>query len=291
MIGVAGIKQNPCNFLLLKRCFSNSLSSLSFWEADKKGGYKTKIKQPPKDIIKDGLKDIKGELHKFKDEVVSKVQCDSLAGLEHGDYEIVWKFNDKSVVSSWIVTSDSNHNEGKSVSEFLLGANQKGIFRGQLSSEIPKDGVIKSTGYCNIRSPKNMISFKRERPYKWDLYTHLVLAVRGDGRTYQVILHMDRYFDVQWNDQYNYPLFTRGGPYWQITKIPFGKFFLSGKGRVQDKQEAVQLDRVSSLGITIADANPGPFSLEVDFIGLVYDENHVDTFEYEMFPVSTTVFC
>jgi len=106
-----------------------------------------------------------------------------------------------------------------------------------------------------------------------------------------VVLHMDRYYDVTWNDQYNYPLYTRGGPYWQITKIPFSKFFLSGKGRIQDKQEHIQMDKIASVGITIADSNPGQFNLEVDFIGVVYDETHADVFDYEMFPVSPSVFC
>jgi len=272
-----------------EKLFSTSLPFYNYWEVDKKGGYKTKIKKPSAELIKEGLSEMRGEFQKLKSEIVSKVSCDNLAMMLHGDYEVVWKFNNNDVVNSWIATSDSDHNEGKSKVEFLLGANQKGVFRGNINTDIPKDGVIKSAGYCNIRSPKNMISFKRVRPYEWDLYTHLLLAVRGDGRVYQVILHMDRYYDLQWNDQYNYPLYTRGGPYWQLTKIPFGKFYLSGKGRVQDKQEAPQLDRISSLGITIADSNPGTFNLEVDFIGLVYDANHVDTFEYEMYPVSPTV--
>jgi len=74
-------------------------------------------------------------------------------------------------------------------------------------------------------------------------------------------------------------------------QIPFSKFYLSAKGRIQDKQEAVQLDKVGSIGITIGDANPGPFNLEIDFIGLVYDENFTEKFEYELYPVSPSVFC
>lgn len=76
----------------------------------------------------------------------------------------------------------------------------------------------------------------------------------------------------------------------EIFQIPFSKFYLSAKGRVQDKQEAVQLDRVSTVGITIADSNPGPFELHIDYIGLIVDENHTDKFEYEMYEVPSYVF-
>lgn len=69
------------------------------------------------------------------------------------------------------------------------------------------------------------ISFKRPRPYEWTDYTHLLMKVRGDGRCYQVVINMDRDFDLQWNDQYNYPLYTRGGPYWQVAKARLSPFF------------------------------------------------------------------
>lgn len=73
-------------------------------------------------------------------------------------------------------------------------------------------------------------------------------------------------------------------------QIPFSKFYLSAKGRIQDKQEAIQLSHIRCLGITLADAVTGPFQLEIDYIAVVYDSAHPHTFEYEMYPVSPTVF-
>jgi len=68
-------------------------------------------------------------------------------------------------------------------------------------------------------------------------------------------------------------------------QIPFSKFFLSAYGRIQDKQEACQLDSISTLGITLMDNASGPFRLELDYIGIIHDETHTHTFEYEMYPV------
>jgi len=145
---------------LTLRGFNTTPVVCNFWEPDKKSGYKTKIKKPSKILIKDGFQEIKGEVAKFKEEVVTKLRCDNLTTLLNGDHEIVWKFDNHEVVNTWIVTADSDHNEGQSKGAFLLGANQKGVFRGYLNAEKPKNGIIKNSGYCNIRSPKNMVSFR-----------------------------------------------------------------------------------------------------------------------------------
>lgn len=69
------------------------------------------------------------------------------------------------------------------------------------------------------------MSFKREIYLDWSLYNHLELRVRGDGRTYLLNISTAGYFDLHWNDMYSYPLYTRGGPHWQVTKVRSDLFF------------------------------------------------------------------
>lgn len=117
------------------------------------------------------------------------------------------------------MTCDTDVYQGKSKAEIIKTENETALFRGFLDTDVPEDGVTKNAGYANIRAPVNMRSFKRQKSYDWSDYTHLLLKVRGDGRAYSLVLAMERYFDIQWNDVYQYPLYTRGGPYWQIAKV------------------------------------------------------------------------
>ncbi len=71
-----------------------------------------------------------------------------------------------------------------------------------------------------------------------------------------------------------------------LFQIPFSKFFLSSKGRIQDVQKKLHLDRVEYLSITLADGNPGPFELELDYIALLQDEGHFEEFAYENYGTS-----
>ena len=86
-------------------------------------------------------------------------------------------------------------------------------------------------------------------------------------------LHTEDVLDLAWHDLWRFPLYTRGGPYWQTVVIPFSKFFFTSKGFAQDDQYRVPARDVVSLGITIADNYDGPFSLEIDKIKVLNDPN------------------
>jgi len=105
----------------------------------------------------EGIKMVGPEMSKFKEEVINTLQCDNWKGIQHGDYELLWKFDNKELISSWIATADQDNNQGHSTAEFVITPNNRGLFRGCIDTTVPKDGVIKRTGYCNIRSPPNFV--------------------------------------------------------------------------------------------------------------------------------------
>lgn len=59
---------------------------------------------------------------------------------------------------------------------------------------------------------------------------------------------------------------------------------MASKGRTQDFQERVPLTQISSFGIAAAKVD-GPFSLEIDYVGLECDESFAEEFAYEMYRV------
>ncbi|XP_033046372.1 complex I intermediate-associated protein 30, mitochondrial isoform X2 [Trachypithecus francoisi] len=70
----------------------------------------------------------------------------------------------------------------------------------------------------------------------------------------------------------------------RIPRIPFSKFFFSNQGRIRDVQHELLLDKISSIGFTLADKVDGPFFLEIDFIGVFTDPAHTEEFAYENSP-------
>ncbi|ESP01620.1 hypothetical protein LOTGIDRAFT_95635, partial [Lottia gigantea] len=224
---------------------------------------------------------LKQEVEIFRNKLTHMLNFDIRFNIKNGDFENIWKFHDPETIDKWIVTSDKDNIEGMSKAHFQFSENKTGVFHGYLNTETVKDGFNRYAGYCNIRSPGNYES--GFDVYDFDPFNTLLLKVRGDGRNYLLTIGQQKFYDVQNHDLYCYPLHTRGGPYWQTVMIPFSKFFLTSKGRLQDKQEPLNGSRVSNIGISCQDGFDGPFHLEIDSIALLYDSSQISEFDYETY--------
>lgn len=194
---------------------------------------------------------------------------------------VVWQFREKEDLDKWIVTSDKTIGGRSEIFLKLSKNNQSALLYGTLSSEAPQDGESSQSGYCAMISRIPRGAFERKLSYDWSQFNTLYLRVRGDGRPWMVNIKQDTEFIQKKNQMYSYFMFTRGGPYWQEVKIPFSKFFFSNQGRIRDDQRPLEVDKISSIGFTLADKVDGPFFLEIDFIGVFTDPAHTEEFAYE----------
>ncbi|XP_061167852.1 complex I intermediate-associated protein 30, mitochondrial-like [Saccostrea echinata] len=241
------------------------------------------------------LKDnIPRSLRKIDRSIEETLSCRNKLLVFHGEYDYFWKFDSEDKLNDWIVTTDSDNKQGFSRAYLALSRNKRALFYGNLCTEVPKDGEQTRAGYCQLRSP---VSQTLRMNYDWSDFTHIVIRMRGDGRAYGLGLQtnykrtgvVDFTMGLTANDQYHYPMFTRGGPYWQIVKIPFSKFYLSHKGTVQDKQSPMDVNEVGFFCINLMDNVDGPFHLEIDYIALLRDENHKEAHAYELYQVEDYV--
>ncbi|XP_077284829.1 complex I intermediate-associated protein 30 [Arctopsyche grandis] len=264
--------------------FHTSPTTYRFYEKDRKGGYKTDLKKMTNfEHFKDGFGDLKQEIILWTKELKERYLTDPIILYRPDETDIVWCFDNKELLNNFLTVSDSDHMEGFSSCSLDMSPAGRLLFSGELSTRVPKDGRVKRSGYCSFRSKQIRKSFKRDSSFDWGMYNTLVMKVRGDGRPYILNLATGGYFDVTWNDIHNYVLYTRGGPYWQIAKIPFSKFIFSSKGRLQDKQYRIPLDRITHFGVACGDKVDGRFNLEIEYIGVEFDPHHNEEFAYEMY--------
>ncbi|XP_077416135.1 complex I intermediate-associated protein 30, mitochondrial [Vanacampus margaritifer] len=197
--------------------------------------------------------------------------------------QVVWEFRGPESLEQWVVSSDREIG-GQSEVDLKLGRNNNTCFlSGSLRTTPPKDGETRYSGYCSMRTKQLLASFDRKKHYDWSGFNTLNLRVRGDGRPWVIIIGTETYFSHQKDDIYSYFLYTRGGPYWQEVKIPFSKFFLTHRGRVQDDQHPLWMDKINTIGFTLGDKVDGPFQLEIDYIGVSKDYAHTEEFAYELY--------
>lgn len=286
------IQSNYTNFNLTPCNPQMNIDTRShFYQVDRHDGYgrdqrqKNEIEWIKEKVkgVKAGAKLLPAEIEKFKQEQRDKWRMDRQRIFEDGTFKKEFEFRGADCLDNWIVTSDRTWGEGFSKAELTVSKQNMALFQGHLCCDLPQEGTIRRAGYANIKSAKKRKSFYRDDRFEWNPYTHFIGRMRGDGRTYMITLYIDGELDMTWNDTYNYYLYTRGGPYWQWVKIPFSKFFFGAAGTIQNQQSELSRHYVSAIGFTIMDQNDGPFKLEIDYLGVMKDDNHHDIFQYEQY--------
>ncbi|XP_071961902.1 complex I intermediate-associated protein 30, mitochondrial-like [Antedon mediterranea] len=214
-------------------------------------------------------------------EVFDKLRGSKLDTM-YDTHKVIMSSESKDIINKFVVHTDHAIG-GKSWAKLCMSRNNRLLFHGELKTTLPKDGVTERSGYCGIKSKQLYGAFDKKVQIDLTQFNVLKFRVRGDGRSYMVNLYADNYYTATNDDIWSYFLFTRGGPHWQEVTVPFSKFFLSNKGRIQDKQSAIDLEIINCIGLTMADAVDGEFALEIDLISAEYDPTHTEDFAYETY--------
>lgn len=185
---------------------------------------------------------------------------------------IIEHFDSMEAIKKWKPVADSDSFNGYSVSNVSFSKAGHALFHGVLDNRVPEDGVTHVSGFAGLMGPRRRRRslFSTEAAWDWEQFNSVEIRYRGDGRKYSFIVNTACYNnDLTYYDFYGYPLYTRGGPYWQTTRIPFSKLVFANKGLIQDFQAKFPKTKPKFVAITLQDTYNGPFALEIDYIALL----------------------
>jgi monofunctional biosynthetic peptidoglycan transglycosylase len=170
-----------------------------------------------------------------------------VAEVRASDPSILTAFDTQSRNLDWYIVNDTVMG-GRSNSRVEIVDNRL-VFSGELNT--------KGGGFASTRS----------EPAQLDLggVTSLVLKVRGDGRSYQMRL-MSAKTRISYSAN-----FTTEQAKWLEIELPVTSFLPTWRGRKLNRPP-IDPDDVTSIGFMIADNRDGPFTLEVDWVGLDFKE-------------------
>ncbi len=161
--------------------------------------------------------------------------------------EVLFDFTDPAAAEDWRPMDDRVMG-GSSRSQLQL-VPSSAAFAGEL--------VVEGGGFASVRVDP-------DRPLDLDGAEAIELLVRGDGRTYQLRLGDDgRYDGVRWTAEFR----PEPGA-WRTVRIPMEELRPTWRGRTVGGMQPMERSAVTSVGLLLADEDPGSFRLEVQWIRL-----------------------
>jgi NADH dehydrogenase [ubiquinone] 1 alpha subcomplex assembly factor 1 len=145
--------------------------------------------------------------------------------------------------------------EWRAVNDNVMG----GVSTGKVSST---GGTLTFTGVLSLENNGGFASIRSGSLRGMDLSaeTGLNVRVRGDGRTYALNINSQ----AAWNLLYRGEFKTKPGT-WLEFRIPFKDLKPTYFGNPLPQQR-IDASKLEYIGFILADKNPGPFMLEVDWI-------------------------
>ncbi|MEE2940481.1 MAG: CIA30 family protein [Planctomycetota bacterium] len=160
------------------------------------------------------------------------------------DTQPIARFEDEASIAAW----RPNHDR-------VMG----GVSTGRPSWS---EGAMRLTGELSLENNGGFASFRWSPEGGLDLSEAdgLRLRVRGDGRNWKVSL---RTRQGRRGMNWQAPFMTSNADAWQTVLLPFDAFEPSYRGRLVRTEEPIELARVATFGITVADGQEGDYALEV----------------------------
>lgn len=159
----------------------------------------------------------------------------------------LFTFEEKEAARQWQAVNDG-----------VMGGRSEGRFR------INSDGHLEFYGTISLANNGGFASV-RSRAVSLNLRDgdSIVLRVRGDGREYSLNLYTPSR-RMAFSHRVTFP--TTSGE-WTTVTVPLSKFVATSFGRVVSNAP-LKAGQVNSIGLMLADKNPGTFQLEVSSINV-----------------------
>jgi hypothetical protein len=157
--------------------------------------------------------------------------------------QTLFRFEAYGDASAWSSVDDAVMG-GVSQSRLTVTPDRTGVFSGVVSTK-------RNGGFASVRSAARRVDLRG--------FTGVRLRVRGDGKRYKLTLRTDPPFDGVAYQQG----FRPGADVWREIDLPFDRFAPTFRGRPAPEAGPLDPRFVVTIGFTIADAQTGPFRLEI----------------------------
>ena len=145
-------------------------------------------------------------------------------------------------------------------------------FHGSISIELPPDNPqVQRTGFAGWRNKDRPATIFGKSLWDIDPYAYLGLRVKSDGRKYFVNVQTE---SIVPTDLHQHRLYARRPGEWETVLINWNDFVRTNHGVVVEPQQEILRQKVRSIGISLIDRVPGPYSLRISRVWATNNTPH-----------------